>query len=107
MEKITIFFKNDVLTTFNDLVFELYSKDYFSNLENAIAYKEKIISFIKNSINTFPAKKSPNKLSHFGSYYVFYVANSRTSWYIFFEKFDHTFLITSIINNHSYYAKYL
>jgi hypothetical protein len=107
MEKIEIFFQNNVLDTFNELVFELYHKNYFSNLENAILYKENIITFIKNSIHTFPSKKSPKKLSSFGSNYVFYIANSRTTWYIFFEKFDYNFLITKIINNHSIFAKYI
>ena len=107
MEKITIYFKKEVLNYFNELVFDLYSNDYFSNLENAIQYKEKIIQFIKESITTFPSKKSPKKLISFGSEYIFYKANQRTTWFIFFEKSDTVFLITAIINNHSHFAKYI
>jgi len=92
---------------FNELVFELYSNDYFSTLKNAILYKERIVSFIKTSINTFPTKKAPTKLHSFGDQYIFYKSNQRTTWYIFFEKFDNVFLITAIINNHSHYAKHL
>ena len=36
MEKVEIFFKKEVEDFFNALVLELFEKDYFSNLENAI-----------------------------------------------------------------------
>lgn len=107
MEKITIYFKKEVLNSFNELVFDLFTKDYFSNLENAIQYKEKIIVFIKDSINTFPSKKSPKKLINFGTQYIFYKANQRTTWFIFFEKSDNVFLISAILNNHSHLAKHI
>lgn len=107
MEKVEIFFKKEVVEEFfNALVLELFEKDYFSNLESAIEYKEKIIFFIKNSISLFPAKKSPKKLQIFGSYYIFYKANQNTTWYILFERFDNKFLIKHITNNHSKDAKY-
>jgi len=51
MEKVEIFFRKEVEDFFNALVHELFEKDYFSSLEYAIEYKEKLISFIKNSIN--------------------------------------------------------
>lgn len=107
MEEINLFFKKEVLNTFNELVYELHTNDYFSNLENAILYKEKIITFIKDSISTFPVRKTPDKIAKLGENYIFYKANRRTSWYIFFEKQDTTYLITAIINNHSYLAKYI
>ena len=107
MEKVEIFFRKEVEDFFNALVLKLYEKDYFSSLEYAIDYKEKIILFLKKSVNLFPAKKTPKKLKSFGSLYVFYKANRRTTWYIFFERFDNNFLITHITNNHSEDAKYL
>ena len=79
MEKIEIFFKKEVEDFFNILVLELYERNYFSSLEYTIEYKEKIILFIKNSIDTFPAKKSPKKLQSFGSHYIFYKANQKPS----------------------------
>lgn len=106
MEKIEIFFKKEVEDFFNSLVFELFEKDYFSSLEYALEYKEKLISFIKNSINLFPAKKTPKKLKSFGSHYIFYKANQHTTWYIFFERFENKFLIKHITNNHSKETKY-
>ena len=51
MEKIEIFFKKEVEDFFNALVLELFEKDYFSNLEYAIEYKEKLISFIYANID--------------------------------------------------------
>lgn len=107
MEKVEIFFKREVEGFFNALVSELYEKNYFSSLEYAIDYKEKIILFIKSSIDSFPARKTPKKLQSFGSHYIFYKANQKTYWYIFFERFENKFLITQITNNHSKNAKYL
>lgn len=107
MEKVEIFFKKEVEEFFNSLVSELYDKNYFSSLEYAIDYKERIILFIKNSIDLFPARKTPKKLQSFGSYYIFYNTNHNTCWYIFFERFDNKFLNTQITNNHSKDAKYL
>ena len=86
MEQITIFFKKEVLESFNDLVFELYSKDYFASLDYAIDYKDKLVSFINNSIASFPHKTTPKKLKHFGEKYIFYNSNQRTTWYVFFKR---------------------
>ena len=107
MEKVEIFYKEEVENFINDLVFMLYKEGYFSYLENAIEYKDKIIDFIENNIVDFPHKKTPFELSHFGSKYMFYKSNSRTTWYIFFEKFDNKYLVSFITNNHSDNAKFL
>lgn len=106
MEQITIFLKKEVLESFNDLVFELYSKDYFASLDYAIDYKDKLISFINNSIASFPHKTTPKKLKHFGEQYIFYNSNQRTTWYVFFKKYEQIYIITAILNNHSHHAKH-
>lgn len=63
-----IFFEKEVLDYLDSLVFELYNKKYFSYEENAEDYVIKIIDFICQSIDTFPAKKTPSKLTLYGLY---------------------------------------
>lgn len=98
MEK--IIYDQDVLEYFDSLVYILFKNDYFSYYENAENYLAKVISFVKLNIRTFPHKNTPKNLLDFGPYYIFYKANARTTWYIFFEKNDENFLITGILNNH-------
>lgn len=105
MEK--IIFSQKVLEYFDDLFVILFHRDYFSYEENAEAYLDKIVDFIYKSIDNFPHKTSPKQLKYLGSKYIFYRANSRTVWYLFFESKDKKYLITGIINSHSEEAKYL
>lgn len=107
MEKINLFYKLEAEDYFNELVFILFKEDYFSYLENAIIYKDKILNFIESNITTFPSKKTPTQLKNFGSSYIFYKANHRTTWYVFFENSENNYLITNIINSHSKEAKWL
>jgi len=96
-----IIFENDVLEYFDDLVFALFREEYFGFPESAQIYVDKIIAFIIASIVSFPYKKTPPRLHYLGSNYIFYKANARTTWYIFFEKSNQNYLITTIINNNS------
>lgn len=107
MEKINVYFKAEVEHYLNELILILYQNDYFSFLENAIDYKDKIIEFINNNISNLPSKKTPLMLNTLGSNYIFYNSNSRTTWYIFFEKKESTFLVTYITNNHGAIASML
>lgn len=107
MEEIKIFYKPNVENYINDLVFTLYKENYFSFLENSIDYKDRIIDFIEENIDAFLFKNTPISLIALGSKYIFFKANHRTSWYIFFEKEENTYLITFITNNHSEIFQYL
>lgn len=107
MEEIKIFYKPIVEEYINELIFILYKQEYFGFLEDAIAYKDGIIDFIEHNINYFPAKFTPFVLRKLGRQYIFYKANQRTTWYIFFEKKDNIYLITFITNNHSEIIKHL
>ncbi len=91
----------------NDLTLILFHKDYFSYFENTVIYKDKIIEFIEQDIQNFPARKTPDKLKNFGSNYTFYKSNQRTTWYIFFEQMNNNYLITNIINSNSEEVKFL
>lgn len=98
MEK--VIFKQGVLNYFDDLVYVLFAKDYFSYPENALNYVDKIVEFTMHEIASFPHKTTPIKLKNLGSNYIFYNANSRTTWFIFFERENNNYLITGILNNH-------
>ena len=101
MEKTIILYKPQVEFYINNLVFILFQNDYFSYLENAIRYKDKIIDFIEEN------KTTPLQLKEFGSNYIFYKSNSRTTWYIFFENKGNNYIITYITNSNSEQAKWL
>ena len=105
MEK--VIFKGQVLDYFDELVYTLFREEYFSYPKNAQLYVDKIVDFVILEINSFPHKVTPQKLQYLGSNYIFYNANARTTWYIFFEKQGAVFLITGIINNHCEEAKEL
>lgn len=107
MEKVNILYKPDVEEFLFHLVFILFKEDYFSYLENAEIYKDSIVDFVEHNIKNFPFKKTPIQLNNFGSNYIFYNSNSRTTWYIFFEQKGSNYLITNILNNHCKEAKWL
>jgi len=96
-----VIFGEEVLDYFDNLVFTLFEKDYFGFPESAENYANNISEFIFSNIFTFPHKKTPKPLKYLGSEYIFYKANARTTWYIFFEKRNQNYLITGILNNYS------
>lgn len=91
----------------DDLIEILYKKEYFGFIESAEIYVTDIYDFIFQNIKDFPSKKTPIPLNNFGSNYIFYNSNSRTTWYIFFEQKGSNYLITNILNNHCEEAKWL
>lgn len=105
MEK--IIYRDDVLDYFDDLVYLLFKEEYFSYLENAENYLEKLVEFVSHNIKDFPTKKAPKELKQLGSNYIFYNSSKRTTWYVFFEKFENRYLITAILNNHCEEAKFI
>lgn len=107
MEKTLIYYKPEVVDFINQLVFDLYQKEYFGFLDDAIQYKDKLIDFIEKELPNFPYRHTPFILRNFGSKYIFYKANYQTSWYIFFENRNNEYLITFITNNHNKIAKFL
>ncbi len=102
-----IIFQQNVLDYFDDLIHILFKEEYFGFVESSEIFVDKIIDFVYKDIYTFPSKKTPKKLIHLGSNYIFYKSNQRTTWYVFFEQFDNNYLITSIINSNSEEVKFL
>ena len=100
MELGKVIFSDLLNSRFEELVFILFQKKYFSYQSNAIDYVDKIYDFVSKDIHTFPHKKTPQRLLYLGKNYIFYKSNRRTTWYVFFEKSANNYLITGILNNH-------
>ena len=71
MEKVAVNYTNYVQDFFDELITTLFSKEYFSYEENAIAYVQKLVFYIEENIDALPHKKSPNSLLKYGDFYVF------------------------------------
>jgi len=53
-----VIFDGEVLNYFDELVFTLFKKEYFSFPENAKKYVDTIVGFVTAEIFTFPPKKN-------------------------------------------------
>jgi hypothetical protein len=80
----------------------LYDKGYFSYIETATNYVDKLTSNIENTIDSILKRKAPIYFSKFGRdmYYATYKPNKHTTWYVFFNYKDDRYLIRYITNNH-------
>lgn len=99
MEKVVILQK-DVIDFLENLIWVLFEKEYFGFEESAQTYVSRIYDFIEYELVKFPPKQTPRNLSRYGTKYVLYKANNRTTWYIFFENIENRYLVTYITNNH-------
>ena len=100
-------YDESVLEYLDQLIYELYRNDYFSFIETAEEYVNKIIDYVEVNIERLQSRKSPAPLKIFGAYYISYNPNRRTTWYIFFEKKSDHYLVTSILNNYCEEAQWL
>ena len=105
--EIKVIYTPEVISYLDDLVKILYKKEYFGFIESAEDYVFQIYDSVPENLKANNYKSSPKELKHFGSKYIFYKANSRTIWYIFFENKNEKYIITGILNSHSKDAKYL
>ena len=105
--KIEVIFTSNVISYLDDLVRILYKKEYFGFIESAEDYVGNIYDSVPENLKSDNYKSSPKELKHLGSKYIFYKANSRTVWYIFFETKKDKYLITGILNSHSEEMKFL
>jgi len=99
LEKVVII-QEDVIDFLENLIRVLFEKEYFGFEGSAQIYVSRMYDFIEFELINFPPKQTPNNLIRYGSNYVFYKANNRTTWYIFFEKKGNRYLVTYITNNH-------
>ncbi|SKB98194.1 hypothetical protein SAMN05660477_02205 [Soonwooa buanensis] len=107
MEEINIILQSNVIDYLEELVLTLFQKEYFGFEEDAQKYVQRIYDFIEYNLPIFPFKNTPENLLELGSKYIFYKANTNTTWYIFFENLGNRYLVTFITNSHSELTKYL
>ena len=100
-------FQNSVLNYFDTLIFVIFEDEYFGFVESSEQYINRIVDFIHSNIDSFPSKKTPIQLQKFGRNYIFYKINPRTTWYIFFVKYNNDYFVTHLMNNHCEDANYL
>ena len=107
MEEVNIRYLPEFEYYLENLIETLFLQEYFGFEDYAQNFVARIIDYIEANLSILPSKKTPTQLRQFGSNYVFYKANHRTTWYVFFEKSQNNFLITNIINSHSEEEKWL
>ena len=72
MEKVVVSYTESVQSFFDELIVQLFNKEYFSYEENAIHYVQKLAFYIENNIANLPPRKTPKSLSKYGDFYIFY-----------------------------------
>ena len=97
----------EVLDYLDDLVIELYKKEYFGFLETSSKYVKELLYDIKINTPTMQHKPAPKYFDKYGKgmYYASFRKNKQTTWYAFFSKYRENekiiYLIRYIANNHT------
>ena len=107
-----VIFLPKVLEYLDDLVFILFEKQYFSDLESSISYVDDLIDDIKTTLPIRSRKTASPYFDKYGEgmYYTVFKKNRRTSWYPFFKIYEENgerfYQVRYIANNHTV-AQYL
>ena len=107
-----VIFTPKVLLYFEELIFILYDKEYFSLLETSKRYVDELVDDILTNLPTKQHKPAPKYFDKYGKgmYYARFRKNKQTTWYAFFSKYNENgetiYLIRYIANNHTV-AQYL
>ena len=89
------------------IAFILFEKQYFSYLETSIRYVDDLIDDINANLAKKQHKPAPPYYDEYGKklYYAVFKKNKRTSYYVFFSKYNDNgqivYLICYIGNNHT------
>lgn len=80
----------------------LYDKGYLGTYDFAWSYVQDMVSYIVSNMDAKVKHPAPMYFSRYGHdlSYITYKRNTHTTWYIFFETHDESYLITHITNNH-------
>ncbi|GHT41858.1 hypothetical protein FACS189437_09280 [Bacteroidia bacterium] len=97
-----IILTEEVELFYAELLIVLFEKGYFSFLDNAKLYVDRLIRYVEQYIGIISGKNAPSFYDHYGTNlkYITYRANKNTWWYIFYQQHDNVFLIRHITNNH-------
>ncbi len=96
-----VIFSEEVSDKLDEIAEVLYKNHYFGFVENADIYVEKIHNYVYDNIDKPISRLSPKSFKKFGEFYIKYRANENTTWYIFFDRKEHRFLVNYILNNHT------
>lgn len=105
MKKVIV--KKEALLYLDELFTILVEKEYFSFVESALEYVNRLYDFICNDLPHLPHHETPEELKRYGNYYVKIKSTKRTMWYIFFDKSDNRYLVEFITNNHTSQSAHL
>lgn len=96
-----------VLKYLNNLVQILYEKGYFSFEDVAQKYVNELVDDIFDNLPKKRHRPTPDYYDKYGKgmYYAAFSKNKRTTWYVFFTKYEEDgeiiYLIRYIGNNHT------
>jgi hypothetical protein len=95
-------YNKDVLRYLDELIDILIDAEYFSSYDASVQYIEDLVNYIEKNIAMHPYKFAPAYFSKYGDnlLYITYKRNRQTTWYVFFQKFDSSYLIRYIATNH-------
>ena len=85
MEKIVVSYTEQVQLFFDELIAQLFYKDYFIYEENAIEYVQKLVQYIDYSIENLPHKKVPKTLLNM-AIFTFFTNQTKEQLGMFFFK---------------------
>ena len=97
-----IIFSKKVELYLDELMLLLFEEEYFGFPDSAKSYVDNVVSFVEQYIGILPSKNAPDYFQRFGRNlkYITFLANKRTSWYIFYQERNNIYLIRYITNNH-------
>jgi hypothetical protein len=64
-------FETEVTDYLDHLVIDLYDNEYFGFVESSDLFVDKLIDYIYENLETFPARKTPYKIQYLGTNYIF------------------------------------
>ncbi|MBX3164394.1 MAG: hypothetical protein KF900_07935 [Bacteroidetes bacterium] len=101
MEEVIIF-KTSVTAYLIELVDILFAEDYFSYKESSQEYVNKLYDNIYADLpKSIKHHQTPLKLKKYGNFYLKVKGSKRTMWYVFFDKYNHRYIVEFITNNHT------
>ena len=97
-----IIYSDKVKLFLNELFEILYEKGYFSFIDTADTYVNRLTRYAEKYVGIVPMKNANTYFSRYGinMKFITYRANKNTTWYILYQHRDDIFLIRHITNNH-------
>jgi len=97
-----IVFAKEVELLLDELLIALFEKGYFGFPDSAKSYVNRIVDYVVQNLGIYPGREAPQYFSKYAKNmkYITYRANKMTTWYIFYQQRENTFIVRHISNNH-------